>query len=411
MSRKVPLVRREQGIAGLVARRQGAGSFAPNAAPRRFTTAPGQRVASILHCIAPRRRIPQFSRPWRSLVAHVPAAAPAVGWIRHRDFDLRFIAGTATLAILAGCLVVAKPRIFGLVLAIDLWLVACPHVIATFTRLCFDPASFREQRFLLVGLPPLVLAVTAGLFLAVGPWLLVSIYFYWQFFHYTRQSHGVAKIYARRAALPLPCGELLERLTFAALPVWGVLARSHQAPTVFLGSPFRCLPVPSLAVDIAGAVALASIAVWLGTRAVAAWHGRLPLAHTLYILSHHAVFFTSTIAIEDATHGWLVLNLWHNLQYLLFTWLYNEKRHAGGVDPSARLLSWLAQPGRGPLFFGICLALSTAVYGAIQLAVGGLAIAVVVYQTINFHHYIVDGLIWKVRSPKLRSTLGLAGTG
>ncbi len=29
--------------------------------------------------------------------------------------------------------------------------------------------------------------------------------------------------------------------------------------------------------------------------------------------------------------------------------------------------------------------------------------------TINFHHYIVDELIWKVRRPSLRKTLGIAG--
>ena len=32
----------------------------------------------------------------------------------------------------------------------------------------------------------------------------------------------------------------------------------------------------------------------------------------------------------------------------------------------------------------------------------------VAYQTINFHHYIVDGIIWKVRKKKLQQTLGLA---
>ena len=34
--------------------------------------------------------------------------------------------------------------------------------------------------------------------------------------------------------------------------------------------------------------------------------------------------------------------------------------------------------------------------------------SVVVYQTINFHHYVVDGLIWKVRKPRLQQTLALA---
>jgi hypothetical protein len=31
--------------------------------------------------------------------------------------------------------------------------------------------------------------------------------------------------------------------------------------------------------------------------------------------------------------------------------------------------------------------------------------AMVVYQTINFHHYIVDSVIWKVRRKNIQQTL------
>jgi hypothetical protein len=51
--------------------------------------------------------------------------------------------------------------------------------------------------------------------------------------------------------------------------------------------------------------------------------------------------------------------------------------------------------------------ISTSVYLLIDHTVGSLAVALVVYQTINFHHYLVDGLIWKVRRRRLQETLGL----
>jgi hypothetical protein len=35
--------------------------------------------------------------------------------------------------------------------------------------------------------------------------------------------------------------------------------------------------------------------------------------------------------------------------------------------------------------------------------------ALVIYQSINFHHYIVDSVIWKVRRKPLQTTLGIAG--
>jgi hypothetical protein len=341
------------------------------------------------------------------MVAAAPALAVPAGWIRDRAFDIRFIAGVAALALASGTVVVAVPRLFPLVLALDLWLAGYPHVVATFTRLCFDRASFRERRFLVLGLPPLVLAATATLFFAAGAWSLASLYLYWQWFHYVRQSHGVAKIYQRRSGMPLPGDERLERAAFWALPLLGILHRSHQAPARFLGVELRVVPVPELAVTLAAAGALVLLACWLAARATAAWRGQLPLAHTLYVLSHHAVFFTAYVAIDDPTHGWLVANVWHNLQYLAFVWLYNERRFRAGVDATAPLLSRLSQPGNASLWFAACLALATSVYLAIQSAVGTLALALVVYQTINFHHYLVDGVIWKVRSPRLRSTLGI----
>jgi hypothetical protein len=32
----------------------------------------------------------------------------------------------------------------------------------------------------------------------------------------------------------------------------------------------------------------------------------------------------------------------------------------------------------------------------------------VVYQAINFHHYVVDAIIWKVRKKTLRQNFGIA---
>jgi hypothetical protein len=37
-----------------------------------------------------------------------------------------------------------------------------------------------------------------------------------------------------------------------------------------------------------------------------------------------------------------------------------------------------------------------------------LPLFAVVYQGINFHHYVVDAVIWKVRKKSLRENLGIA---
>jgi hypothetical protein len=46
-----------------------------------------------------------------------------------------------------------------------------------------------------------------------------------------------------------------------------------------------------------------------------------------------------------------------------------------------------------------------AVGNALGISAG--VAAVMIYQTVNFHHYVVDALIWKLRRPALRNKLGL----
>jgi hypothetical protein len=343
-------------------------------------------------------------------------AVPA-GWLRSRSFDLGFIAGIAALALASGAIVVAWPNLFGLVLFLDIWLLGYQHVVATYTRLCFDRDSFLSHRFLILWLPLMVLAATVGLAAGVGPWTLATIYLYWQWFHYTRQSWGISQAYRRKSGGLVTESERLSKLTFYLLPLWGILHRSHQAPATFLGLELKTLPVPELLVDLVGVAALATLLWWLVGRLAAWWRGQLACAHTLFVLSHFAIFYTGYVLIGSIDHGWLVLNVWHNAQYVFFVWLFNTNRFKSGVDPKARFLSKISQPDRKTLYFATCLGISTLAYLAILLAVEGferhveavfLPLALIVYQTINFHHYIVDSVIWKLRRKPLQETLGVA---
>ena len=142
--------------------------------------------------------------------------------------------------------------------------------------------------------------------------------------------------------------------------------------------------------------------------------GRLPVAYTLYMLSHLAIFAVGYLAVENISFGWLTINIWHNAQYILLVWMYNNNRFKDGVNPSHRFLSTISQPGRAITYFVVCLGISTVLYMSLQgifnlLGLSMLALTLIVYQTINFHHYIVDGIIWKVRKPRVRENLGLAG--
>lgn len=333
------------------------------------------------------------------------AAAPAVmqaGWLRGRNFDLGFIVGIALLALASGWLVVRDPRLFAPILLLDLWLLGYHHVVATYTRLCFDRESFRANRVFLFWLPPFILAGVVLMILGFGAWSVATLYLYWQWFHYTRQSYGVGQAYRRKAGSLVVESEWFAKAAFYLLPIWGILHRSHQAPELFLGMELRVIPVPALAVEIVGYCALAGVAWWLAGRIIAWWHGRLPAAHTLYVLSHFTVFFVGYILIEDINFGWLVINIWHNAQYVLFVWLFNSNRFKSGIDPKAKLLSTLSQPNNAWRYFLVCFGISTTVYLGLDASLSwfesmALPLVLIVYQAINFHHYIVDAVIWRRR--------------
>lgn len=346
------------------------------------------------------------------MVSAADAIAPPTGWLRNRQFDATFVQGVAALALLSGAIVVAKPELFKFVLAADLWLLGYHHVIATYTRLAFDRQSLREYRFFVFVLPILVFAATFALAWSVGVWAIASVYLYWQWFHYTRQSWGISQVYRAKSGGLVDDDPLFSKLSFYLLPAWGILYRSWQAPETFLFVELRVIPVPGLLVDIVGVAAVASLVMW-GYRRFVAWQqGRLAVAHTWYMLSHYAVFTVGYLAIPDITYGWLVINVWHNAQYILFVWLFNTNRFKNGKDDSAPFLSEISQPNNILRYLLICVAISTVVYltGLVissNQVVAGLPMVVILFQAINFHHYIVDSRIWKVRKKTMKKTLAL----
>ena len=71
-----------------------------------------------------------------------------------------------------------------------------------------------------------------------------------------------------------------------------------------------------------------------------------------------------------------------------------------------------AQPGRLWLYLLTCVAITGVIYLGVLgtmnwLFLAGLSATIVLYQIVNFHHYMVDSMIWKVRKPQIRETLGL----
>ena len=329
------------------------------------------------------------------------SADAATGWLRSPAFDLGLTLGVLALALALGGVVSARPELLASVLFFDFWLLAYPHVASTYTRFAFDSVGVRAHRFLLFGLPPMVLLLTAA-----GAWLggvvaLNTLYFYWQSHHYTKQSYGISRAYQRSSGAEAGERDWLSAGVVFAFPIWGVLHRAHQRPPQFYGMPLWSPPVPAALVVAAAVLALGTLSAWTW-RQLRAPRGT---GEALFLLSHVVITVVSYLAIPDVTRGWLFINVWHNAQYILFVWAANARRFRGGVDPERPFLSRLSQPRSWLGYVAVCLVLSTTFYLALGQVLPRLPspawqvlpLVLVCHLAVNFHHYLVDAMIWRRR--------------
>lgn len=332
-------------------------------------------------------------------------------YMRSARFDRLFVLGIPLLALAVGALALGFPDYFVLILTLDLALLGYHHVISTYTRLLFDMQSARRHWTLLLPLP---VAVFGGVYLLIG-WggvaAVATLYMHWQWYHYTRQSEGINKAYGMKTRSAQGGNPAFNRCTFYLVPVAAFLMMSARPDATFLEMVVWKLPVPQWLAQAALAAACASLMWWLAAQLRALRAGTLGRLHFAYLCSHYLIYLVSYVAIHDITTGWLVINVWHNAQYIAFVWLFNSNQFKGGVTPQQRALSWLSQEGRWPVYLLACLALTGLVYKSIDVSNAYFAdytlvpLVVLVYQGINFHHYIVDSLIWKLRKPDVQSAL------
>jgi hypothetical protein len=328
------------------------------------------------------------------------------GWLQSTRFDLLFILGTAGMALLAGAAIAIFPHWFVPILLLNIWAFGYHHITATFTRLTFDRESFHKHKFLILVLPGIVMLSIVFIIQTIGLWAIATIYFYWQWFHYTRQSYGISKAYMGKTILNQD-ERFLTLLVLYLIPTWGILSRSNQQQTHFLDMDITFLPIPDVLVQGIGLVALLVMAAWYFLQFKAYQRGNFSLGFFLYMTTHLVIFTVGYLVIEDMTEGWLVVNIWHNTQYLLFVWLFNQKRFQRDHAHSQTFLGSLSQntPRSAVTYFLICMLITVAAFlSANAIAQSALLATIpfaslVIFQTINFHHYIVDAIIWRRPKP------------
>jgi hypothetical protein len=101
-------------------------------------------------------------------------------WILNPRFDTTFVFGLLLLGLTTGVVCLIQPALFYQILLIYLWFLGYHHVIATYTRFCFDRESLKEHRVLIWGLLPAVAVVTLVVAWQVGMWVMITGAIYWE---------------------------------------------------------------------------------------------------------------------------------------------------------------------------------------------------------------------------------------
>jgi len=327
----------------------------------------------------------------------LPDVATPRTYIRSREFDSTLLLAPIFAGSAAALVVTADPRLYLILLVADLWLLGYHHVVATYTRLAFDTQSLRRNRVLAVDLLVGVTLVTLGVAMTAGAWVIASAFLYLQWFHYMRQGYGIARMYYRATPEGQIPGsrDVVADLALYLVPIYAIAQRTSTMGDKFLGLPVKVLVLPDAIVGLLGILAAAAVVAWLVKTILAAANETMDPQYTGFIASHIAIFLVAYVFVADVNSGWLAIDVWHNFQYVLVVWMSNATRYASGVDPTARFLSRLSQPGRVTMYFACCLAITTIVYALLDrftvlVLGGGMAITLGIYMGINFHHYIVD---------------------
>ncbi len=238
-------------------------------------------------------------------------------------FDGLFIFGTLAVALTLGALASISSAMLMTVVFLNIWLFANPHVIATYTRIGSSKLEIRKNWFLIFLLPLMVLVGVTVIALAYEVTGLFTFYLLAQTYHVCRQSFGIARGYRRIDPQPFRPDRLSEGIIYL-FPFLGLLNWCAQAPEVFLGYPIKLPIVSPVFVQITAAIAVGAGAWWV----IRQCHRGIRNRHDFFVTSHVCVFSVAYLWISDITLGWLIVNIWHNVQYLLFVWSKNIKRDA-----------------------------------------------------------------------------------
>jgi hypothetical protein len=319
--------------------------------------------------------------------------------------DLALIGGLSLLVFAAyqwGGIGAAGPR--AAVAALVPIFVNWPHFAATNTRLYGSRSSMAQYPITSIAAPLVVCgAVTASLLspLLVAP-VFLKMFMIWSPFHYCGQTLGVGLLYARRARFRVDAFTRWALVAFVYLSYVSQSAFAEVAPT---GSLYFGVRLPTFGLAAGIPILLRNVMYLCGCLAILALaiaalaQRRLPPLGLLVAPLTQYVWFVPGADVPGFRE---LVPAFHGLQYLLVAGAMQFGQRDGASFPAARLGRWMAiNVALGAALFALLPRLPRSLGFAEPLLAAG-----VITAGIQIHHFFVDGVIWKLRSPSVSRRLG-----
>jgi tetratricopeptide (TPR) repeat protein len=310
-------------------------------------------------------------------------------------------------------------------------IVSGSHYGGTLLRVYEHAAERRTYRlFILYGTIVMFVALVGALYSPVVGSALITLYLTWSPWHYTGQNYGISVMFLRRRGVDItPVAKRLLHASFI-LSFFSVFLTMHiegsgggvdplgysasnagayQFVSIALPSVLRTVLMPvvglayvatligalTLLVRAAGARAVGPTALLMLTQAV--WFS-IPYMGSYFEIAAN-IPALNAIDVQGFQFYFVWVALGHAAQYLWITTYYAR------VDTRWR--------GYGRYFSKVFIFGNAAWAGPVVLfgpeTLGRLdfnfGLAMCVAAAVNLHHFMLDGVIWKLRNPKLAAVL------
>lgn len=285
-----------------------------------------------------------------------------------------------------------------------------PHYMATIYRAYGrdDRGQYRLFTHYLTGALVLV-AILAHARFALVPWLFTA-YVMWSPWHYTGQNFGLLMMFLRRAGVDVSTEERRRlRIAFVASFVMLLAAFNQGAsldPLVLsAGLPLRSARIVEMGAGVvflaAGLLAFAPIARRAGARALLA---PLTLYSTqaLWFVVPIAITWVASLPVPQTRYSSGMLAVMHSAQYLWITRYFARRDAERGPAP----VPWSGWKYWGTLIAGgLALFLPVPWLASYGWHADFTTSMFIVAAVVNIHHFMLDGVVWKLRNPRVGQVL------